>query len=333
MTKQVLQTKFYEGTSFDNEAEFCNRCEKLGMQYLLVGREICPTTNRPHLQFVLILKQKTRPQRVGKVLGCTVFPLRRDLDKAIDYIIENPDKPNPDYFEIGPRPSSYHQDRKGKNTSKVSKEQGVEITKARNAEILHLARTGSFDILMEKYPGRTLLSYNVLKKIWYDNIPKPKKDLVRGLWIEGPTGCGKSYWMRTFAENERCYPYNRINSFFERYNLESILTIDDLDTENRWMFSHLKVWCNENTTLLNVKGSSCWSYFERVIITSQYEPRDIVDGSKRDEPLLEAIQRRFIHVKVISRDERNQDLYVVFADGQQIFPFSLNNYLECINFF
>lgn len=327
-SNNIIQSKYFEGTSFDSEDNFLLKMRNLGFKYLIYGREICPNTGRNHLQFFFQREQKIRADTVGRRLGCTLFPLRRSVSEAINYIIENPEKPDPDFYEEGPRPSSYRS-RAGANRTdhRPSNDRKLET----NRELVELARQGRFDTIEEKYPGRYLVSYNVLRKIFYDNIKRPKKDLVRGLYIRGKSGCGKSRWLRSHFEDESCYPYNKIASFFERYNLETTLTIDDLDKDHRWILGHLKIWCNENLALLNVKHGSCWSYFKQVIITSQYKVHDIM-GTLQDPELEEAINRRFIRVKVVRRVDETDDLMVVFEGEPEMFPFSLNNYLQEICF-
>lgn len=321
----IQQTKFYEGTFFGTREEIIERANDIGCEFLLTGDETCPTTGRKHLQFVIIFKNKIRPATAGHKMGCGLFPLRREITEAIDYIIDNPDKPNPVWcIDIGRMPKTY----KSKKEKKIKEDPAVVAN--RNRELIALARQGKFDIIEERYPGRYLLSYNVLNKIFYDNIARPKKDLVKGLWLRGPSGLGKSTWLRNYFEDDTCYPYNKISHFFERYRLETTLTIDELGMGQRWVVESLKVWCNENLTLLNVKGSSCWSYFNKVIVTSQYTPNQI--AGKDDLELLEAIDRRFMSFRVVSRVDND---LMVFWDNEERsspFPFSLNNYLRLINF-
>jgi len=325
--RPIIQSKHFEGTSFDTEEDFLTKIRSMGLKYLIFGREICPSTGRNHLQFFFQLERKIRVDTLGRRMGCTLFPLRRSVSEAINYIIENPEKPEPDYFEEGERPSSYRSNLQANQTRPASNCRKDEI----NHELVELARQGKFDIIEEKYPGRYLLSYNVFRKIFYDNIQRPKKELVRGLYIRGKSGCGKSRWLRSHFEDETCYPYNKIASFFERYTLETTMTIDDLDKDHRWVLSHLKIWCNENLTLLNVKHGSCWSYFRQIIITSQYRVHEIM-GESHDKELEEAINRRFIRVKVVRRVDETDDLMVVFEGEPEMFPFSLNNYLQEICF-
>lgn len=327
--EQESQSKHWEGTVYGQTTEeFLKKLQEKSLKYAVIGKEICPSTGRHHLQVFFSLHRKIRMGTLASFLNATIFPLRRQISEAINYIIDNPEKPNPDFVEWGERPSSYRARNGDQNHRNPN---GADSRLATNREIVQLAKEGKFDTIEEKFPGRYLLSYNVLKKIHCDNIPRPNKDLVKGLWLIGPSGCGKSYWLRKHFENEACYPYNKIDAFFERYNLESVLTIDELDRSHKWILNHLKVWCNENLTLLNVKHGSCWSYFTKIICTSQYTPSRI-SGDSNDLELIEAMDRRFVRFMVHGRDEKLNDLLVTFEEGPHLFPFSLNNYLFGINF-
>lgn len=326
--------KKWEGTSFDSIESFKEKLNKLKITYACIGEEICPTTGRPHCQFYIETKNRIRLSTIGnkKNLNCTVFPLRRKVSEAINYIIANPEKPNPVYTEIGVRPLDY--DSEAKNQKKTSENASKKET---NKEILDLARTGNLDTIAEKHPGRYLLSYQTLKRIHADNVKKPLKDNIQCVRIEGHSGCGKTQFLKQYFQNDDCYFYNKNPNFYERYESEQTLIIDDLDKSNRGLLNHLKTTCDTIPILFNVKFGSVWSNVRKILITTQYSWASLIgkneQGECLDMELEQALSRRFTTFVVIGRDEKTNDLFVCFKDDQvKMFPFSLRNYLLEINF-
>lgn len=330
--KDVMLKK-WEGTSFENLDTFKQRLKKVKVKYSCVGLEKCPTTGRDHLQFYIETEQRIRLSTIGNSnhLNCTVFPLRRPVREAIAYIIDNPDKPNPVFVEEGIRPVEYHEDTKQDN--KVSQ---ALARKQVNQEILALARLGKFDIIADKYPGHYLRSYQVLRKIYADSREKPEKDNIQCILIRGHSGCGKTQFLKKWFQRDDVYWYNKNPNFYERYDFEQTLVIDDLDKAHRHLLNHLKTTCDTVPNLLNCKFGSMWSNVRKIIVTTQYSWAKLIGVNERgeciDEELEAALSRRFTEFTVIRRNEFTQDLLVSRDEITSLFPFSLRNYLLEINF-
>lgn len=329
--KDIMLRK-WEGTSFEKIDIFKERLAKVKVKYALIGHEICPKTGREHLQFYIETENRVRLSTIGnkKHLNCTVFPLRRDVQEAIAYIIDNPDKPDPIYEELGVRPTDSDGAREGSKMSQAMARKQV------NQEILALARLGKFDIISDKYPGQYLRSYQVLRKIYVDSLPKPEKDNIQCILIKGKSGSGKTQFLKKHFSKDDIYWYNKNPNFYERYESEQTLVIDDLDRSHRHLLNHLKTTCDTVPNLLNVKFGSMWSNVRKIIITTQYSWARLIGNNDKgeciDEELEEALSRRFITFNIQQRDEITQDLYVSFDDSSRLFPFSLRNYLLSINF-
>jgi len=324
--KDVMLKK-WEGTSFESENEFLIRANKIGYTYLLIGREVCPSTGRLHLQFYIETKNRIRVSTIGnkKHLGCAVFPLRRPTEEAINYIIANPEKPNPHFVEFGVRPIQ-HSVGQCKNSQAASK-------KELNKEILRLAREGKFDTIADEHPGIYLRSYVVLKKIWSDAIPRPYKESIQCIRLLGKSGQGKTQFVHTWLEPlKEVYFHNKKRDFVERYNLEPMIIFDDLDLSQKFLLNEMKTWCDTRAELLNCKFGSVWSYATKIFVTSQYNWKQLIgitNGKCHDEELLEALDRRFTTLIIVSM-EPNFDLMVRFNYDTKVF--SLRLYLISINF-
>jgi len=332
--KDVMLKK-WEGTSFEDPITFKERVAKIGFKYIIIGYEVCPTTGKNHLQWYGETLKKIRLSSIGnkKHLNCTVFPLRRSVKAAIDYIIDNKDKPNPIFEEFGTRPDEYHEGTKVDNSNKIS--QAV-ARKAVSLEILALACSGKFDIIADKYPGQYLRSYQVLRKIYADSLPKPMKDNIQCILVRGPSGSGKTQFLKRHFQTDDVYWYNKNPNFYERYDCEQTLVVDDLDKSHRHLLNHLKTTCDTVPNLFNVKFGSMWSGIRKIIVTTQYTWDQLIGVNDRgqcvDPELKQALERRFDTYIIYSRDEETQDLYVTSPENETVFISSLRNYLLEINF-
>jgi hypothetical protein len=332
-SEKDVMLKKWEGVSFEEINDFKIRVNKVGFKYFLFGYEICPTTNRKHIQWYGETYKKIRLSSIGnkKHLNCTVYPLRRPVREAIRYIIDNPDKPNPVYEELGSRPSEYEVTSPvGSNLTQAAARKAVSL------EILSLARLGKFDIIADKYPGQYLRSYQVLKKIYADSMPKPVKDNIQCILVRGKSGSGKTQFLKQHFQTDDVYWYNKNPNFYEKYDCEQVLVIDDLDKSHRHLLNHLKTTCDTVPNLLNVKFGSVWSNVRKILITTQYSWGKLIGRDERgnciDPELEEALTRRFTTFDIRSRDEVNNDLFVYDSTITELFPLSLRNYLLAINF-
>lgn len=325
--------KKWEGTSFEDLHTFKQRLKKVKVKYSCIGLETCPSTGRAHLQFYIETENRIRLSTIGNSnhLNCTVFPLRRPVRLAINYIIDNPDKPNPVFFEEGIRPADYQDD--DKKDDKISQ---AAARKQVNLEILALARCGKFDIIADKFPGHYLRSYQVLRKIYADSLPKPVKDNIQCILIRGHSGCGKTQFLKKHFQEENVYWYNKNPNFYERYDQETTLVIDDLDKKHRGLLNELKTSCDTVPQLFNCKFGSMWSNIRKIVITTQYSWGKLIGlddkGLCIDEELEAALTRRFTEFIVIKRNEITDDLLVSIDSRTMMFPISLRNYLLEINF-
>lgn len=119
----------------------------------------------------------------------------------------------------------------------------------------------------------------------------------RGIWIQGPTGTGKTYWAREFGEQHGGLYIKEQNKWWDGYDGEKVVVLDDLDIGALCHF--LKIWGDRASCKGEVKGGIVWLNYDYFIVTSNYSIEEIVNmNRKRDEPFDEelcgAIKRRFL---------------------------------------
>nr|WDW25907.1 MAG: replication-associated protein [Canine stool-associated circular virus] len=119
---------------------------------------------------------------------------------------------------------------------------------------------------------------------------------TRGIWLNGPAGCGKSTWARKFGESKGGFYEKAQNKWWDGYDGEKVVILDDLDTHA--LNHYLKIWADKFACKGEVKGSTIWLHHDFFVVTSNYSIPDIVRmGQGRDQDydmeLEKALMRRF----------------------------------------
>jgi len=156
-----------------------------------------------------------------------------------------------------------------------------------------LAKQGKLAECLDIAPEPTIRHYGALKHIARDFMSKPD-DLqdVCGVWIYGPPGVGKSYKVRQDYQDL----YSKMaNKWWDGYQGQQAVLIDDLDLSHKCLGHHLKIWADRYSFLAESKGHALHVRPSHIIVTSNYKPDDIWT---EDSALLDAIKRRFnfIHI-------------------------------------
>lgn len=134
-------------------------------------------------------------------------------------------------------------------------------------------------------------NYNTIKKIHVDYGPTvddlPHSIHKRNFWYYGKTGTGKSHAAR--VDFPDAYLKIADNHWWDGYQGQKNVIIDDFDKFHVKMGHRLKVWGDRYAFPAEVKGCSIRARPERICITSNYHPSEIWDNESTLGPLL----RRF----------------------------------------
>lgn len=107
--------------------------------------------------------------------------------------------------------------------------------------------------------------YGNLQKISKDHIRMVDSPDVRGVWIWGKAGIGKS---RKAREDYPDFYTKNCNKWWDGYKGETNVIMDDFGLEHKVLGHHLKLWGDRYGCNLEVKGGAIGSRFDKFVVTS-----------------------------------------------------------------
>lgn len=242
----------------DNEVEAAKKIECL---YHVFGYEE-GDNGTPHLQGFITFKGNKRLSALKKILSRAHWEVAKGTSaQAADYC-----RKDGNYWSTGTEPSP------GKRTDL---EVACEMLK-QGQSLLSVATECPTTFV--KF-GRGLRDL----KLILDRPHTPPG--LRGIWYWGPPGVGKS--RRARDEYPTAYLKGQ-NKWFDGYNGESAIILDDLDTNT--LGHHLKIWADRYPCTGETKGGTVNLQHDVFVVTSNYPPSHFWPD---DEEMQNAIERRF----------------------------------------
>lgn len=184
----------------------------------------------------------------------------------------------PDMFTFPPHLSgNYQPTRSPKAVIKYCTKDGNYISSFDVNDYLNKKKKLSVATIKEKSAKRALedgdieihsiRNYNLARSILCDEY---HHDSVRGLWIWGPSGTGKSTSVR--AEFPSLF-LKQQNKWFDGYAGEEAILIDDMDSS--CLSHYLKIWADSFACQGEVKGGMCQLQHKTFIVTSNRSIEDL----------------------------------------------------------
>lgn len=234
-------------------------------RYLIVGKEVSET-GTPHLQGYGVLDRPFTLQRFKKDIceRAHVEQRKGSHKQARDYC-----KKDGDYYEVGEEPAQ------GKRTD-------LELA----ADIIK--KTGSLKRVAEELPTTYTKYSRGLRDLSLMLIPPYEHDAVRGLWYVGPPGTGKSRKARSLYPDAYLKPQSK---WFDGYDGQSVIILDDLDKGGTCLGHHLKIWTDRYPCTGETKGGTVQLRHTLFVVTSNYRIEELWSD---DAIMAEAIKRRFV---------------------------------------
>lgn len=269
-----MSKRLYCGTCNNPTPEDVERFRTLvtnpAVRYVVFGFEVAPGTGTPHLQWGVYFKHVVSQAKVVRLLPrCHVIAANGRCHEVFAYC-----KKDGSFEEYGEAPLSDEQRQK----------KGGEGTKALYSAAYELAKQNK---IAEIDPLIQIRHFQSLKAISRDHAVQPP-DLpgTCGYWYYGDSGAGKSHAAR--AEFPGFY-LKMCNKWWDSYQGQESVIIDDLDIKHEVMAHHLKLWADKYSFPAESKNHSMIIRPKNVIVTSNYHPREIF----KDAGSLEPILRRF----------------------------------------
>lgn len=248
------------------EAEF-ETVKQADCRFLICGREV-GESGTPHLQGYVYFQNAVRLSSVKALLGA-----RMHLELAKGSVEQNIAYCSKDgnHIQTGEAPMS--------NSEKGAKE------KRRYEDAWISAQEGKLEDIDADLRVR---HYHTLKRIHLDKIAeRDLEDTTAQMhWYYGPAGTGKSRKAR--EEMPEAY-LKMCNKWWDGYVDQPDVLIDDFDIAHQVLAHHLKIWADRYPFMAEIKGGSKKIRPTRIIVTSNYHPKDIWMETNSLAPIL----RRF----------------------------------------
>lgn len=252
----------FTANNYDDASEA--RISLAGAQYHVYGREV-GESGTPHLQGYLYFPQpKSHKQLKGLLPGFFLENRKGTHSQARDYCIKDGD-----YVEVGTPPQ--------KNGGDTMVERAARNKRLREIPLVSLVETGEICITQVRKLKNARMDLD-------QELMSFTAEGVRGLWIHGPPGTGKSHEARQYDD----VYIKAQNKWFDGYTGQETILLEDLDTNV--LGHYLKIWADKWSCTGEVKGGTVPLRHKRFIVTSNYSPRELWP---EDLTMAMAIERRF----------------------------------------
>ncbi|ALY05864.1 replication-associated protein [Ctenophore-associated circular genome 2] len=256
-------------------------------KWLVYGEEV-GASGTPHLQGCFSLYDKKRITQLCKLgFKAHLEPMKGSPKQAIAYC-----KKDGSFTELGD----------------VTRGQGERNDLKRACELIKEGK--SISEVADACPTTYVKYSRGLRELALVASEAYEHESVRGVWIYGQTGVGKSHLARDVYPNL----FDKSQSkWWDGYCNEHTVLIDDLDTD--CLGHYLKRWADKYACTGETKGGTIKLQHRVFVVTSNYLPWEL----HKDDLMAEAISRRFTIYHKETRDQKLEDCEVLtYADRHNI---------------
>lgn len=155
-------------------------------------------------------------------------------------------------------------------------------------DIAEMCENGATLLDVAQYsPATYIRNYRGIQHYKALHVKPYEHDTIRGLWIWGPPGTGKTH--HALRINPESTYMKQQNKWFDGYVGEKVIVLDDLDED--WLGHYLKMWADKWPRNGEVKGGTVTLCHTHFVVTSNYS----IDRLLRDQSpeMISAVKRRF----------------------------------------
>jgi len=259
-------------------ASYANALDAIECRYIVAGEETAPETGTRHLQGYVYFSSRRHEASVRRILsGCHVEPAKGSSKQNHLYCTKTrptDGEPNVNVYTRGDLPMD------------AADRGAVERTRWESA--WDAAKRGDLEAIPADIRMR---QYSTIRRIERDYMPAViALTSPCGIWVFGVAGSGKT---RAVSEAyPGSYPKPR-NQWWDGYQREPIVVLDDVDKFDVRLGGHLKHWADCYPFIGEVKGGSIKIRPNKLVVTSQYRIEEIWE----DKETREALLRRFVVIE------------------------------------
>lgn len=257
------------------------------IEWIIIYEEEAPTTGHVHYHSLLVLKKPCKAHICFSIDPRASWEkVRGQLKTAFNYIRKDDKK----YYEWGVMPNQLvflleREEMLARKRIAPSK------SALQWADLLRRAKRGDESIRDEQVYARNMAYFDqILAQAHQDRIYDEDLE-TKNLWIYGPPGTGKSRLIWAYAKEHDLTIYVKLqNKWWDGYNGQNIVYIEDAGENMKVLASHVKNWADRYPFTAEIKGTTrrinACDYY--LIVTSNYSIEEIFNGTDA-----EAIRRRF----------------------------------------
>lgn len=269
-----------------------------GATYAVAGHEIGLELCTPHLQGFVTFpgKVKKRLSAMKKLHGTAHWEVTRSLSTTNAAYCKKGLQSKDEWSSLGIKGPNY-----GKEA--IFKEYGELPFQGKRTDLSLMAsaiREGtSLADVAELDPATYIRNYRGLANYASLQVRDYEHGDVRGIWIWGPPGTGKSHHARLI--NPSSMYIKSQSKWFDGYAGEEIIILDDLDFSG--LGHNIKLWSDKYPVSGEIKGGTVKLRHKTFVVTSNYLPSHLWPD---DTSMCAAIERRF---RIIYLSEKRASLF------------------------
>lgn len=272
-----------------------DHCEALvhngEVSYVVGGLEKAPTTGQMHVQGYVELPHRKQKRLVSlkevlKNIGSPaphLEPAKAGGIKNREYCVKAGE-----FFEYGTMrfPNAMEERR-------AARDDVARKNKEAWSDTVHKAKRAKFE---EISPQHLVQYFGNIQKINFSQVYEYEEAMPKAYWIYGKPGVGKSRLARLIASTfGGTYLKDAMNKWWCNYRQEEAVIFDDVEKTAAYQAHLLKMVADRYPFAIEVKGATSVARPKCVIITSNYQIKEIWP---EDEMVRDALKRRFVEINL-----------------------------------